>query len=365
VSCPSSPTAVPAVRSTEKCALLKQILQAADYAKRWVDRELNKRARAYHDNVMKFLAGVTVPPGVPFTEKPFHLIIRADVTTAIDAKRTPSTQTFTKGEKTWTRKVGGEVAGNRLRDHLCGLWNWAIGEGYADVTPFARIGGGRSPIKKKPEEHRNRRLQDGEEASLLKADGHLHDCIVAALETGMRKDEILSLQWKHVRWLQSELAIEWRNTKTKKARQIPISPKLREVLVRRQKARVATFPESPKPKADDIADLYAFGNEIGGRIKNVKTAWETAVLKAHGVKVERTRGKLSAENRAKLAEIDLNFHDLRHQAGSRKLEGGWPLHAVSAWLGHTKLETTAKYLNVTTQYLHELNERKPLTLVRA
>jgi hypothetical protein len=34
------------------------------------------------------------------------------------------------------------------------------------------------------------------------------------------------------------------------------------------------------------------------------------------------------------------------------------------WLGHTKLETTAKYLNVTTQYLHELNERKPLTLVR-
>jgi hypothetical protein len=24
-----------------------------------------------------------------------------------------------------------------------------------------------------------------------------------------------------------------------------------------------------------------------------------------------------------------------------------------------KLETTAKYLNVTTQYLHELNERKP------
>jgi site-specific recombinase XerD len=43
----------------------------------------------------------------------------------------------------------------------------------------------------------------------------------------------------------------------------------------------------------------------------------------------------------------------------------WPLHAVSVWLGHTKLETTAKYLNVTTQYLHELNERKPLTLVRA
>jgi integrase-like protein len=82
------------------------------------------------------------------------------------------------------------------------------------------------------------------------------------------------------------------------------------------------------------------------------------------VKPERARGKLSAGNRAKLAEIDLNFHDLRHEAGSRKLDG-WPLHAVSAWLGHTKLETTAKYLNVTAQYLHELNERKPLMLVRS
>jgi len=89
------------------------------------------------------------------------------------------------------------------------------------------------------------------------------------------------------------------------------------------------------------------------------------VLRAHGVKPERTRGKLAAENRAKLAEIDLNFHDRRHEAGSRKLEGGWPLHAVSVWLGHTKLETTAKYLNGTPQYLHELNERKPLTRVRS
>jgi len=42
-----------------------------------------------------------------------------------------------------------------------------------------------------------------------------------------------------------------------------------------------------------------------------------------------------------------------------------------ACVGHTKLETTAKYLNVTARYLalgadvdHELNERVPLTLVK-
>jgi integrase len=193
------------------------------------------------------------------------------------------------------------------------------------------------------------------------ANPHLHDCIVAGLETGMRKDEILSLQWKQVRWLQNELHLPGGKTKTKKPRQIPISPTLREILTRRQTGTT----KGPEPKAFTFGqDHYVFGNEAGGRIKNVKTAWETAVLRAHGVKRERTRGKLTAENRAKLAEIDLNFHDLRHEAGSRKLEAGWPLHAVSAWLGHTKLETTAKYLNVTAQYLHELNERVPLTLVK-
>jgi integrase len=85
------------------------------------------------------------------------------------------------------------------------------------------------------------------------------------------------------------------------------------------------------------------------------------------VKPERTGDKLSAENRAKLAEIDVNFHDLRHEAASRRLEPpyDWPLNYVSAWLGHTKLETTAKYCNATTRMLHELNRRVHLKLVQS
>jgi IS30 family transposase len=38
------------------------------------------------------------------------------------------------------------------------------------------------------------------------------------------------------------------------------------------------------------------------------------------------------------------------------------LHAVSASLGHTKLETTAKDLKVTAQYLHELAAHRALTI---
>jgi len=73
------------------------------------------------------------------------------------------------------------------------------------------------------------------------------------------------------------------------------------------------------------------------------------VLKAHGIQVARGHaGRVSAENRGWLREIDLNFHDLRHEAGSRKLESGWQLHDVALWLGHTKITTTSTYLNAST-----------------
>jgi hypothetical protein len=41
-------------------------------------------------------------------------------------------------------------------------------------------------------------------------------------------------------------------------------------------------------------------------------------------------------------------------AVDRRQSRGWLLHAVSRWLGHTKLTTTDTYLNATTQLLHEL-----------
>jgi integrase len=138
---------------------------------------------------------------------------------------------------------------------------------------------------------------------------------------------------------------------------------LREILMRRQYG----MTEGPNPQRFQFGpEHYVFGDEVGAQIKNIKTAWKNAVLKAHDVKPERTTtGGLSAEKQARLAEIDLHFHDLRHEAGSRKIEAGWPLHAVSAFLGHANVTTTARYLNVKDDYLQELIERKPLALVKA
>jgi hypothetical protein len=38
---------------------------------------------------------------------------------------------------------------------------------------------------------------------------------------------------------------------------------------------------------------------------------------------------------------------LRHEAGSRFIETGWPVHHVKNMLGHENLEQTSTYLNVT------------------
>jgi integrase len=69
------------------------------------------------------------------------------------------------------------------------------------------------------------------------------------------------------------------------------------------------------------------------------------VLKAHGFAPVWRRGTLASESRAQLEEIDLHFHDLRHGAGSRCLEAGWPIHHVNEMLGHAKISQTDTSLN--------------------
>lgn len=57
------------------------------------------------------------------------------------------------------------------------------------------------------------------------------------------------------------------------------------------------------------------------------------------------QGALGPESLVQLAAIDLNFHDLRHEAGSRWADTGWPLHHIQSNLGHADLSTTSIYLN--------------------
>jgi integrase len=106
------------------------------------------------------------------------------------------------------------------------------------------------------------------------------------------------------------------------------------------------------------AEAYVFGNAIGQRVTTFDRAWQTAVLRSHGHKPTYTKSRiLTPESREVLHAVDLHFHDLRREAGSRWLDGGVPLQTVRDWLGHSNVAQTSTYLSSTFAGQHEAMAR--------
>jgi len=234
---------------------------AENYLERHIERYLVPRAAQLARYAHAYLATVTIPTpsggSMPFTAKPFREITTADVEEAIERKAIPATKVRHRGAVRWTCKVGGGPTANRLHAHLRSLWRWAIVKGYCDATPFARAG--LPMLRMRPEHARARRLTSEEAARLMAACGsHLRDLIIAALETGCRKQELLSLQWHQVDWARNELWLPGAKTKTKRPRRIPISAALYEVLLRRQRDPRGHIYE---------ANACVFGTDTGARVR--------------------------------------------------------------------------------------------------
>jgi integrase len=68
-------------------------------------------------------------------------------------------------------------------------------------------------------------------------------------------------------------------------------------------------------------------------------------------------GRLTAECRRQLGRINLRFHDLRREAGSRFLEGGMAPNFVQKFLDHANISTTSRYLKVDRQGMHAALKR--------
>ena len=201
------------------------------------------------------------------------------------------------------------------------MFRWATKKGYLDKNPISED----SALKRRRHAQRNRRLRGDEEAQLVtRAHPRLQRMIVAALESGMRLGELLSLQWRDVDLERREIRILASKAKSGRERVVPISDRLMAVF------EMARLDPSGKPLG---VDSYVFGDELGGRIRSVKRAWTTVCKKT--------------------VITDLRFHDLRHEAGSRWLEAGVPLHHVQELLGHADLTTTGTYLNATLEHLHD------------
>lgn len=286
---------------------------------------------------------------VRLEEKPIEDVTKADV----EAVRAWRRAELAAGRSRPGCK-GGEAGINRTLTRLRHLFSWAIAAGHTTATPFKRAGVVVVKLETSVEGGRTRRLEPsmtfadgreepGEEARLLRAAGpYLRALLLAALSTGCRVGELLSLQWSQIRrddtgearWL----LLPATKTKTAEARVIPVGAHLRAVLSLRRHA--------PDGQAHP-GDAYVFGDETGGQVTSIRRPWEDAVLRAHGHSPRRIRGKLAPESRAVVRAIDLHFHDVRREFASRLLESSADLHDVQLFLGHAQITTTSRYLQST------------------
>ncbi|MDA2920700.1 site-specific integrase [Desulfobacterota bacterium AH_259_B03_O07] len=164
---------------------------------------------------------------------------------------------------------------------------------------------------------RDRILTPDEETRLMDHSApHLKPILVTALNTGMRKGEILSLKWDCVDFDNNLFIINAPNNKRKKVKRIPINSYLKKVLL------------ELKLKNQAISEFVFLGDD-NKPVKDIKTAFNNAC--------RRTNIK------------GLRFHDLRHTAGTRMLESDVNIVAISEVLGHSSIDITKK------RYLHPDN----------
>jgi integrase len=151
---------------------------------------------------------------------------------------------------------------------------------------------------------RDRWLSLKEEKKLLSYAGTewLRQVILFALNTGMRRGEILSLKWSSVDLKRQFITVE--KSKNGEKRSIPMSEMLVYVL--------------QKPK------VVAISNRVFPHSKAaLKSGFDRARYKA-GIK-------------------DFKFHDLRHTFATRLVQNGVDLYKVKKLLGHKTIAMTMRY----------------------
>lgn len=153
---------------------------------------------------------------------------------------------------------------------------------------------------------RNRRLSEGEVDSLLeslKATDEVRTIVLLAIETGMRRSELLSIKWINVDTENRYLVLP--DTKNGDARAVPLSCYAIEILNRLPKKHETVFTTKP----DSVSQAF------------------NRACKRVGIE-------------------DLRFHDLRHEATSRFFEKGLNTMEVSAITGHKTLTMLKRYTHL-------------------
>jgi integrase len=149
---------------------------------------------------------------------------------------------------------------------------------------------------------------------------HLRPLVLVAINTGLRRAELLGLTWSAVDLHHKLLTVIATNAKSGNTRHVPLNAEALDVLT-------AWKARQQKPAADALV----FPGSDGRRMKRIDTAWDS-LMKTAGIKKFR-------------------FHDCRHHFASRLVQAGVPLNTVRELLGHRDIETTMIYAHLAPQNL--------------
>lgn len=164
----------------------------------------------------------------------------------------------------------------------------------------------------KEDNHKIRYLTADEEARLFKElPEHLKPIVICALQTGLRKSNILQLRWELVDLEFRFIEVLAQQNKGHKIIKIPISDKLLETL--------ESLPKNSE---------YVFANpETGKPYRDISEGFKNACERAN---IENFR-----------------FHDLRHTVATRLVEKGIDLRVVQEIMAHSTIVTTQRYMHPT------------------
>ncbi len=190
---------------------------------------------------------------------------------------------------------------NRSLAVLKSMFNKAIVWGKAEHNPC-------NAVKLFKENNQRLRFLEREEIDKLLTNccEHLRSIVVVALNTGMRKGEILGLKWRDIDIKRN--IIHLYDTKNGEKREVPMNEVVQKTII-----SVLKNPESQ----------YVFCNQDSKPYGNVRTSFFTACNKS-GI-------------------VNFRFHDLRHTFASQLVMSGVDLNTVRELLGHKSLKMTLRY----------------------
>ncbi len=147
---------------------------------------------------------------------------------------------------------------------------------------------------------------------------HLHSIVLCALNTGMRRGEILSLHWNQIK----DGAIYLEKTKTNEPRQIPVNDDLEKV-----------FKEIRREKGLSSPHVFTMSIKKGKREETLQRIDRSFTKALKDAKIE-----------------DCRFHDLRHTFASHLIMNGASLKEVQELLGHKTMTMTLRYAHLSAEH---------------